>query len=285
MTARPAPRSLDLPDQRIVFADRPGTPGSDADPIVLLHGGGVDARMWGPQLRDDALAGRRLLAPDARGHGGSSDAADDYRLCDDVVALLDALEIERAVLFGLSMGGGTAVDVALEHPSRVRALVVSGTGTSEPRFTDPWTLEVLRAWARTQAAGDAEGWIEAFLRFTHGPSRSRGDVDPEVWDLIDTMVRQTLTHLRLDDAGIPIPPTPPTPVTGTWERLPGIAVPVLAVAGLADGADHVAMSRALAEAVPTGELVEVPGAAHYPTLEEPETVDAAVVDFLARHGA
>jgi len=60
------------------------------------------------------------------------------------------------VLVGLSMGGGTAVDTALEHPELVRALVVSGVGTSQPRFTDPWTLDVLTRWQAVLAASDAE---------------------------------------------------------------------------------------------------------------------------------
>lgn len=91
--------------------------------------------MWTPQL--DAFPERRIIAPDARGHGGSSDAEGPYRLADDVVVLMDALGLDRAVLAGVSMGGGTAVDVALEHPDRCAALVVTGTGTSEPGFADP----------------------------------------------------------------------------------------------------------------------------------------------------
>src|SRR5699024_2613242 len=156
------------------------------------HGGGLDHRMWRPQLRDDS--GRRVIAPDARGHGSSSPADTPHRLADDVVALLDALEIERAVLAGVSMGGGTAVDVALEHPSRAAGLVVSGTGTSEPEFTDPWVLEILETWNEAGARGDVEAWVAAFMRFTHGPHRTRDDVDTAVWDTIETMVSDTMTH-------------------------------------------------------------------------------------------
>lgn len=269
--------TLELSDHRVGFTETPGE--QSRTPLVLLHGGGVDHRMWTPQA--SAFPGRRIVAPDARGHGTSSDATAPYRLADDVVALLDALQIECAVLVGISMGGGTAVDVALEHPTRVAALVVSGTGTSEPEFTDPWVLDTLAAWKEAEALGDPEAWITAFMRFTHGPARAPGDVDAAVWDLVETMVRETLAHhLLTDDVGAPLPPTPPTPVTGTWDRLHQIEVPVLALPGSADSIDHRNPGRRLADAVPNGHYQEVPDSAHYPNLENPDAFNAAVADML-----
>src|SRR5690625_4540210 len=110
-----------------------------------------------------------------------------HRLADDVVRLLDALEFDRAVLAGVSMGGGTAVDTALEHPDRVAGLVVSGTGTSEPQFSDPWTLSTLAEWNAAQERGDLEGWIDAFMRLGAGPGRTADDIAPGVWQLVETM--------------------------------------------------------------------------------------------------
>lgn len=273
------PRHLALVDHDVTYVDRPG----DGTPLVLLHGGAVDRRMWAPQL--DGLAGRRLLVPDARGHGGTSDARAPYRLCDDVVALLDALEVPRAVLVGVSMGGGTAVDTALEHPDRVAGLVVSGTATSEPRFSEPWALGVFAEWARAEQEADAEAWVRAFLRFVHGPHRTRADVDPGVWAAVETMAREILRdHVQVGPDGTPVPPVRPTPVTRTWERLPQVAVPVLALVGGADGDDHRAMGEQLATLVPDGRLVVVADAAHYLNLERPSEFDSAVLDFLADHG-
>jgi 3-oxoadipate enol-lactonase len=274
----PAPRTLDLDTLQVAFLDQ--EPTASGPPIVLLHGGGLDHRMWATQL--DAFPGRRVIVPDARGHGWSRSPEAGHRLCDDVVALLDALEIPRAVLVGLSMGGGTAVDVALEHPQRVSGIVVSGTGTSEPDFRDPWVLDLLTTWQRTQEAGDAEGWIAAFLRFVPGPHRELTDVDPEIARQVEQMVRDTLAnHLVLDDAGVPVPPVPPTPVADTWPRLPDIDVPVLAVVGGVDGDDHLRMGRTLADSVQRGRLVVVDDTAHYPNMERPEVFNAAVAEFLA----
>ncbi|WP_420714398.1 alpha/beta fold hydrolase [Streptomyces sp. NRRL WC-3744] len=96
-------------------------------PLVLLHAGFFDHSMWDEQIR--AFAPHyRVIAPDARGHGASSNATRPFRPADDLAALLRHLDVGPAVLVGISMGGGTAVDTALEHPELVRAVVVSGVG-------------------------------------------------------------------------------------------------------------------------------------------------------------
>ncbi|MFI6458558.1 alpha/beta fold hydrolase [Streptosporangium amethystogenes] len=276
-------RTISLTGQTVHLVDVPASADEHRTPLVLLHGGAVDHRMWSPQLA--AFPERRVIAPDARGHGDSSDADAEapYRLADDVVAVLDALDIDRAVLAGVSMGGGTAVDIALEYPDRCAALVVSGTGTSEPTFTDRWSLDAFGAWRRAEAEGDAEAWIEVFMRFTHGPYRDRGDVDLAIDALIERMARDTLGHLRFDDHGTPLPPTPPTPVTRTWKRANRIQVPVLALNGALDGPDHRENGRRLAGVVPHGAYAEIDGAAHYANLEEPTEYARAIQDFLRAH--
>lgn len=260
--------TLDLPDGRLAYRDE-GT----GRPLVLLHGGGLDHRMWeqqiGPLARD-----HRVIAPDARGHGRSSTPGGPFRHCDDVAALLEHLGTGPATLVGLSMGGGTAVDTALEHPHLVEALVVSGAGTSEPTFTDPWTLDVLATWQRTQAAGDAAGWIEAFLSFVAGPSRRLDEVDADVVARCREMVTHTVaTHVP------PAGPVPPVPVERTWERLPGVTAPVLTICGALDAPDHLAMAERLAGDVPDGRSAVVPDAAHYPNMEQPEAFEDALRAF------
>lgn len=251
-------------------------------PVVLLHGGGLDHRMWEPQIPVLART-HRVVAPDARGHGRSSTPLTPFRHCDDLADLLTRLGTGPATLVGTSMGAATAVDTALEHPHLVHAVVVSGAGTGEPAFHDPWALEVLATWARTQQAGDAAGFVEAFLLFVAGPHRRLDEVDPAVVAACRTMVTETVErHQRPDPATGRPASAPPVPVTRTWERLPGLALPFLAVCGELDAPDHVAMARRAAELVPGGEVVTVPGAAHYPNLERPAAFDDAVARFLAR---
>lgn len=270
---------LDLPDgQHLAYADA-GDPTSD-DVLVLLHGGGLNHRMWGPQL--DAFPGWRVIAPDARSHGASSTAEVPIRLVDDVVALLDHLDVERVVVCGLSMGGGTAVDLAVERPDRVRGLVVSGTGTSDPDFRDPWVLDIFDTWRRAGEQGDPEAWIGGFHRFVHGPRRTRDDVAPDVVALNDAMVRHTLDTHVLPGLSAGRAPVQPLPVAGVDERRAGIAVPVLAIIGGADADDHVRLARELVDLVDDGRAVVVDDTAHYPNLEKPAEFDAALAELLVR---
>ncbi|MFI6843912.1 alpha/beta fold hydrolase [Kitasatospora sp. NPDC050467] len=242
-------------------------------PVVLLHGGFLDHRMWDAQLA--ALTPEyRVIAPDVRGHGKSANATRPFRACDDLAALLRHLGTGPVPLVGVSMGAGIAVDTALEHPDLVCALVVSGAGTSEPDFQDPWTLGVLAEWSRALAAGDVDGWVDAFLKFLPGPHRSTADVDRDVLELQRAMALGTLLKHTADE------PDHRVPVTGTWARAATIAVPVLAINGALDSADHLAMPARLIAAVPDGRTVELDGTAHYPNMERPEEFNAHLTSFL-----
>ncbi|GAA3283198.1 alpha/beta hydrolase [Nesterenkonia halobia] len=257
----------------------PESPADDATPVVLLHGGGLDHRMWRRQL--DAGLPRPLIALDARGHGWTEaprDAA--FRHGDDVVAALDALHVDRALLVGLSMGAATAVDAGLEHPDRVAGIVACGAGTSEPTFSDPWMLEQLDAQRRAAENLDPEAWIRTALQFAAGPHRELAAVDAEVVAELETMLRRTLSvHIVGQDG--PRAPTPATPVQDTWERLGGLQVPVLGVVGSLDADDHLRMVGELVDRCPRARLVTVDAAAHYPPLERPEEFTATLREFLA----
>ncbi|MFB9521559.1 alpha/beta hydrolase [Streptomyces cremeus] len=262
-------RTLDTEGGPLVHRDT----GGDGPPVVLLHGGFLDHRMWRAQV--PALAGtHRVIAPDARGHGGSSVAKAPFRPADDVAALLAHLGTRPAVLVGLSMGGATAVDVALEHPHLVRALVVSGTGTSEPEWHDPWVLERQAEQARALAAGDAARWIEEFTLYAAGPHRSLDAVDPGVVRLLREMQAHTLAkHTGAE-------PDHRVPVADTWARAAGIDVPVLLLNGELDSDDHHAMAERLVRTVRHGRIERVTGTAHYPNMERPDLFNAYLTDFL-----
>src|SRR5690349_20089660 len=94
----------------------------DGPPVVFLHGGLGDSRLWAPvieRLRDTF----RCIAFDFRFYGRSEADEVEWRHDDDVVAVLDALGVERAAVVGLSMGGRVALETALRHPERVDAVV------------------------------------------------------------------------------------------------------------------------------------------------------------------
>ncbi|WP_079194266.1 alpha/beta fold hydrolase [Streptomyces sp. CB02923] len=242
-------------------------------PLVLLHGGFLDHRMWDRQF-PSLTAKYRVIAPDARGHGRSANATGPFRPVDDVAGLLRRLDIGPAVLVGVSMGAGTAVDTALEYPELVSGVVVSGAGTSEPYFSDPWTTRTTAAWYAAMAAGDLDACVEAFTQFAAGPHRSLDEVDPEVADHLRDMTRGTLSKHSSGE------PSPILPVRDPWERVAAIEVPVLAINGGIDSPDHIGMAERLVRTVGNGRAASVDGTAHYPNLERPDEFNEILEGFL-----
>ncbi|GIH80128.1 alpha/beta fold hydrolase [Planobispora longispora] len=242
-------------------------------PLVLLHGGFLDHGMWDDQI--PAFAARyRVIAPDARGHGRSANAAEPYRLTDDLAALLRHLDTGPATLVGVSMGASVAVDTALEHPQLVSAVVVSGAGTGEPYFTDPWTTRTWAAWNAAMAAGDLDASVEWLTLFAAGPHRALDELDPEIVDRLRRMARGTMSKHAKDE------PNRLIPVRDTWERAAGITVPVLAVNGALDSPDHIGMAERLIRTVADGRAISIDGTAHYPNMERPDVFNEILEDFL-----
>lgn len=109
-------------------------------PLVLLHGLGDDHRAWRRTL-PDLILNRRVILYDLRGHGGTSlgsPAGTLGQLGEDLAGLLDALEIERALIVGFSLGGTIAMRIALDHPELVSGLVLVATSSRVNRVTADW---------------------------------------------------------------------------------------------------------------------------------------------------
>jgi pimeloyl-ACP methyl ester carboxylesterase len=241
--------------------------------VVLLHGGFLDHRQWTPQLA--TLPARfRVVAPDARGHGDSTNAEAVFRHTDDVAALIRHLDAGPAILVGVSMGAATATDTALEHPDLVRALVVSGAGTSEPEYADGWTHENLAAIWAALMGGDLPGAVKLWNNFTTGPHRALADLDPALPALIDEMLTKTLSKHTADEQDWSVH------ATDTWARAAKLAIPVLAVIGADDSDDHRRSAERLADSVAGGRKATIADAAHYPNLDHPAEFDALITGFI-----
>lgn len=242
-------------------------------PVVLLHDGTLDRRVWGPQL--DRLPSYRLLVMDARGHGESTTPTRPYQRADDVVALLDHLDLPAAFLVGQSMGGTTALDTALDHPDRVSGVVASGCGTSQQYWRGAFLVDLLGRQLAAVRRRDTDEYIEVFLRmWVDGPTRRPDQVPADIRELCRTMAAHTATrHARPD-------PVLPGRADNSWERLAGVAAPVLVLTGELDCPDVHEMADRIAAAVPGAESHRFPGAGHMLNLERPEAFSAAVLRFL-----
>ncbi|MEU1074733.1 MULTISPECIES: alpha/beta hydrolase [unclassified Streptomyces] len=247
--------------------------GGSGVPVVLLHAGFLDHTMWDEQVPPLAQA-FRVIAPDARGHGWSANANRPFRQTDDLAALLRHLEAHPAVLVGISMGAAIAVATALEHPALVRALVITGGGTDEGAFTEPWSRQVQAAQFQALAAGDIEGWHEAGDLWAHGPERARDAVPPQTYARLREMRRRTISKHS------PGEPDHRVVVADLTARAGRIAVPVLALNGAQDAPELRDMAEYIARAAPLGRTAVIDGAAHFPNLDRPESYTRIVADFV-----
>ncbi|MEV1330225.1 alpha/beta hydrolase [Micromonospora costi] len=247
----------------------------EGSPVVLLHAGIADRRMWREQV--DALAARhRVLALDLRGYGESELPPTPFAHHDDVVGLLDALGLPRAALVGCSFGGKVAVDTALTHPDRVSALALFGA----PVSGNEWSEETEQLWEElvgdvdqedftATAAGEVRFWVV-------GPTRRPEDVDPELIRFAEEMDRRALAA-ELALSAVEIGELDPPAIN----RLGELRVPVLAGAGADDLADIRRLADRIADEAPGGvRMPDIPDAAHLAPLERPEPVNAALLDFL-----
>ena len=177
---RPVEAWADIGDLRVRYLDW----GGDGPPEVLLHGLASSAHWYdltAPHLRERY----RLIAPDQRGHGQTTQAGSGYdwgALAGDVVGLMDHLHIDRAAVFGHSWGATVALNVAARHPDRATALGLLDGGTSRDT-NDNSTWEEVRARVRPR---DVSGTREQFLdRLRHQLSFCW---NAEVERIVQTMV-------------------------------------------------------------------------------------------------
>lgn len=226
----------------------------DGPPVVLLHGLTATRRYVVMGSRALERADHRVVAFDARGHGSSSPAIDpaDYRYEDlglDLTAVLDHLEIERAVLAGASMGAHTALWLALRAPERVAGLVVITPGYDPETQDDPRRLERWDALADGLEHGGIDGFLAAYG--TPGV--------PEGWQgTVVTVIRQRMKlHRHPEAVAQALRVVPRSRPFGELEELRVIDVPtaVVASADEPDPGHPEALAEAYAAAIPGARLL------------------------------
>jgi len=236
----------------------------EGETVLLLHGGLGDSGLWEPVA--PLLAERfRTIRSDLRFFGRSTGPAVPWSWQDDVIAVLDALEIERAALVGLSLGGRIALDVALAHPARLWAVVGVAPGLAG-HDGEPYTEEQGERYEAAEVEGDLDAAME---------------VDFEVWaplgadDLMRQLWRATPDANPLPDGVEPLAPAG----SPTKERLGELTVPTLIVTAAHDPAGFREIGPLVAQAAPNARHVEL-DSDPYLTLREPELVSSVLLEFL-----
>jgi proline iminopeptidase len=250
-------------------------------PILFVHEFASDHRGWEPQLREFGKR-YRCIAYSARGYTPSDVPSDkdaySYRdMMRDCVAVLDHLKIAQAHLIGLSMGGYTSLQVALNHPSRVRSLVLAGTGSGSER----WYTEDFHKVSR--ALGDRferEGSAKVAETYGMGPSRVPFLLkDPRGFA---EFTQRLAEHDAQGSANISRGFQGARPSLYDFEvEIRKLSAPALIVVGDEDER-CIEPSLFLKHAISASGLVMLPKTGHVVNLEEPDLFNQVVGDFLAQ---
>ena len=262
----PAPPSL----RRVLLGDHGTTvaqAGVAGPPVVLVHALGLDWRMWEPVIAQLA-AGRRVYAYDVRGHGSAAEAPRPSCMNDlatDLLAVLDALGLDRAHVVGLSYGGGIVQTAATLAPERFESMTLMATTNAAFEAFEGRARSIEQDGMAAQVAPSLVRWFtsDALAVNDWGVRYARDWVlrgDPEhaaaAWRAFQT----------LDVAG----------------KLTGFGAPTLVLAGERDVSTTPEVMSRIASDIPGARYAELPGTPHMPTLEQPSLVVNALDEFLPR---
>jgi 3-oxoadipate enol-lactonase len=245
-------------------------------PLVLIHAGICDSRMWDAQWPEVA-DGHRALRYDMRGFGRSPIPPEPYSHAADLADLLDSQAITGAALVAVSLGGRVALELAIARPDLVSRLVLSGPGLPNHEWSQA-VREYGEAEDAAIAVGDLDAASEINVRFwVDGVGRTPDQVDGGVRRRVHEMQRRALElqieageaaqeHLLAEDVD---------------RRLGEIAVPTMVLVGEHDVADMHVIAGQIASAVPGARLERIAGTAHLPSMERPAEFDRLALGFVS----
>jgi len=240
-------------------------------PVVFLHAGVADGRMWEPQVEDFAKH-FDVIRPDIRGFGESELPPERWSPVADLLGLIDELHLKPVHLIGCSMGAGVVIDFALEHSERVSKLVLVGPAIGGANFGARYP----QLWTEVEAAdkaGDMNAVNHAEMHLWLDGQRPRGHVKPALRDLF---LEMNGGNFDSDFASAPRDEIQPPAA----ERLSEITAPTLVLVGEADLPPIFDAVELLMEKVPNARKAVIHDAAHLPNLEHPEEFNSRVLQFL-----
>jgi pimeloyl-ACP methyl ester carboxylesterase len=245
----------------------------DGPPVLLIHAGVADSRMWDAQW-ETLSADYRLIRFDMRGWGRSTPLDGTFTHHDDVRLLLDHLGIASAHVVGVSFGGRVALDFALAYPERVRSLILGA-----PSVGGSEAAPEVEAFGEQEdgylEAGDLAAATQLNVDFwVIGPVRAADEVDAAVRESVYAM-QQAAFEIVLPSNFEPRGLKPPA-----IGRLGEIRVPTLVLVGDADQPSAIEMARRAAAEIPGAQLIVRPNVGHMVTMERPLEADAHISTFL-----
>jgi pimeloyl-ACP methyl ester carboxylesterase len=248
----------------------------EGEPLLFIGGLGANLTEI-PYLVEAYRRHFQLIVFDGRGCGRSDKPEEDYSIAgfaDDAAALLDALGVAEAAVYGSSMGGMIAQELALLHPHRVRALILGCTTAGASGGAAP-AMETIQKMVRNQslsgdeaiAAGWELGYSAGYIEANADAMMARSRIASQYAAPREAYVRQVIAAAKHD----------------TYGRLHQVACPVMIIHGSDDVMIPVANAHLLKRHMPQAELHILEGMGHGYNLEAQEQADALVIDFVRRH--
>jgi pimeloyl-ACP methyl ester carboxylesterase/threonine/homoserine/homoserine lactone efflux protein len=240
-------------------------------PLVLIHGGLMDRRMWDDQFEVFAKE-YKVLRYDIRGYEKSEMPEGPFSHVDDLYGLMRFLNIDNASIVGLSLGGMIAIDLTLEHPDMVNALISVAAGLNGYHYAD--TENLAEKYQRIFKTGEEQGIDAAVDLLMELPFFIPVDENSKMRRRMREMAKENyVTWSGPQD--IQVWPQPPS-----IERLSDIEVPTLVIVGDHDVTDIFGVADSLEEKIPGAKKIIIQGAGHHVNMEKPETFNQVMLDFL-----
>ncbi len=262
---------LEVPGGRLYYEVTGSGP-----PLVLIHAGVANLRMWDSQVPVFAKE-YRVIRYDTRGYGRTETDDVSFSNRADLAALLDHLNESSVSLLGISRGGIIALDFTLEQPDRVNALIVAAGGVgglqlesdpeSEAMWTDVERMYESHEWERL-AEFETAFWVD-------GPGQPRNRVDPSIRERVHGWILSNYLAERPWGKAQPLDPP-------AARRLDEIRVPTLVLIGDLDEKETQAACHHLANGISNGRIEVFHGCAHMLNLEQPERFNRLVLEFLSK---
>jgi pimeloyl-ACP methyl ester carboxylesterase len=246
-------------------------------PMIFVHAGFQDHTMWDAQAKE-FMKDNIVITLDLPGHGKTKDGDERPMAADVIRVVMDSLQIKKASLIGLSLGGAVITDFAIAHPERVNKMVLAAPGISGwdegGREFDTTSKQYIKELTDALTRKDTAAAAEVFTHYWFdGIQRSTKTVSPLLRDLVYTTTRNTMRQHHA--SGWPQFNKP-----SAINRLAEIKMPILILTGTLDLPDLLLMNGYLANNLPNAKQVMVSGAAHMINIEKPVRFNEEVRRFL-----
>jgi 3-oxoadipate enol-lactonase len=243
----------------------------EGEPVLLIQGLGLSAALW-YRLRPLLARSHRVICYDARGTGHSDVPPGPYSIelmASDALAVLDVAGETSAHLFGLSLGGLVAQQLAISQADRIRSLILCGTvvGGAETVWADKSVLDMLQS----NALLPPEDSVRASIPMAYDPETDRNRIEEDIARRLELPTSAAGYQSQLmGSAAYP----------GTKARLSTVTVPALVVTGDNDQIAPPINAQILWEALPNARIVVIPNAGHMVITDQPALLADAISQFI-----